>query len=476
MEWNDVIYILLLVVNILVGPYIRKIENVQVKKKVSACLGLAIALTVSGWHVVHPLFVTLCNAAIILLIDKRYCHNVSFVFCFAYLAFFRVIHHFGLPEPAPHLNAIEMIHTLKMVGLAFEVRDTHQKESQLKQGDQRNVPNYEYEYTKVHPSFWDIFDYSFCHAGFLTGPYFKFRTYWDWLHLPFSTCAPATSILYGRLLMIPFFAVAYLIGNYIYPLSYTESEIYTTSFLYRWWYMTPLFFNFRMRLYIGFGLSECSCIAAGLGLYPSSAASKPGQGPVNYEKLRDSLNQDEGQLRIIQYDSEAVHNIDEYGAEFVPTVREGMRCWNMTVQYWLAVFVHKRVKVFRVAITMLTSAFWHGVYPGYYLCLLTVPFVLLAEDSMDRALRREASSQGKTLYDWICWVFKMQAFSYMGMAFYLLQVDETLRFWNSLYFGGHVLVVGFYLLGQLIQRMKGGSSKVCRPTDDKGRVKNDHKL
>ena len=47
----------------------------------------------------------------------------------------------------------------------------------------------------------------------------------------------------------------------------------------------------------------------------------------------------------IAYNFETVHNIDEYGCEFAPTVREGMRSWNMTVQYWLASNVYKRLTV-----------------------------------------------------------------------------------------------------------------------------------
>lgn len=45
----------------------------------------------------------------------------------------------------------------------------------------------------------------------------------------------------------------------------------------------------------------------------------------------------------IEYDFETVHNLDIYGCELAPTVREGMRAWNMTVQYWLANYVYKRV-------------------------------------------------------------------------------------------------------------------------------------
>ena len=45
----------------------------------------------------------------------------------------------------------------------------------------------------------------------------------------------------------------------------------------------------------------------------------------------------------VEYDFETVHNIDEYGSDFTPTVRAGMKCWNMTVQYWLATNVYKRL-------------------------------------------------------------------------------------------------------------------------------------
>ena len=59
----------------------------------------------------------------------------------------------------------------------------------------------------------------------------------------------------------------------------------TTSFAYRVFYMTPVFFNFRMRLYSGFVLSECSCIMAGVGAYPEASDPKSGNGPTKYDAL-----------------------------------------------------------------------------------------------------------------------------------------------------------------------------------------------
>lgn len=44
-----------------------------------------------------------------------------------------------------------------------------------------------------------------------------------------------------------------------------------------------------------------------------------------------------------EFDYETVHNIDEVQAEFSVSMREGIRHWNRTVQYWLAVYFYKRL-------------------------------------------------------------------------------------------------------------------------------------
>lgn len=62
--------------------------------------------------------------------------------------------------------------------------------------------------------------------------------------------------------------------------------------------------------------------------------------------------------------------------------RDGMKNWNICVQYWLAVNIYKRFpnKQFRTIATLAVSAIWHGVYAGYYFCILGVPFYLAVED------------------------------------------------------------------------------------------------
>jgi lysophospholipid acyltransferase 7 len=45
----------------------------------------------------------------------------------------------------------------------------------------------------------------------------------------------------------------------------------------------------------------------------------------------------------LTYDYQTVYNLSIYGCELGRTMREGLRSWNMTVQYWLSAFVHRRV-------------------------------------------------------------------------------------------------------------------------------------
>jgi len=63
------------------------------------------------------------------------------------------------------------------------------------------------------------------------------------------------------------------------------------------------------------------------------------------ESFVDDVNSCDGSNDDVKYNFDTVHNLDLYGCELSPTVREGMRAWNMTVQYWLATYVYKRVPV-----------------------------------------------------------------------------------------------------------------------------------
>nr|CAD7199260.1 unnamed protein product [Timema douglasi] len=99
----------------------------------------------------------------------RSCHLYSFIFQFIYLAFFRTTSYFGIPDAPSHTNLVQMILTLKLVGLAFEVHDTAAASARKVDGGSDMESTSKDEAISINPGFLDIFHYSFAYIGVLTG-------------------------------------------------------------------------------------------------------------------------------------------------------------------------------------------------------------------------------------------------------------------------------------------------------------------
>lgn len=449
---DDVLYVGVLLSSILAGKLIRYFpictqSGFQLRRCLSTLVGILFGYLVSGFHIIHLFIQILLNALIIKYISHRQCHIVSLTVSFLQLFVFRWSEQLQLPVPPAHTNAIIMILTLKLVGLAFEVHDS---KSEGGKGDRKGEP-------EVNPGFLDIFHYGLSHVGLITGPYYKYKVFEGMYRDAWNPSVTGgeegeqiiNSALARRAKHVPFYVVLFLLSGYVFPLSVVETASWQqeTSFLFRIFYMMPIFFSFRMRIYAGFCLSECVCISAGLGAYPTVAKPKPGQGPSKPELLMDLSSDD---AKIIDF--ETVHNIDEYGADFVPTMREALKCWNMTVQHWLVFVVYKRfpLRSLRTAAVMLMSSVWHGVYSGYYLSLGSVPLCLIVEDLWVCKIRPRLSDDNKMRFDWLTWFVRMRWFDYLGMGFLLLRVSPTLTYWGSVFYMGHISLPLLYLLGLLI--------------------------
>lgn len=68
--------------------------------------------------------------------------------------------------------------------------------------------------------------------------------------------------------------------------------------------------------------------------------------------------------------------------------------------------------------------------------------------------------QSLKVWEWIIWFFKMQAFSYLGMAFNLLVLKEVLRYYDSIYYCGFIGAAVLYITGlQLLKAKKKAQRK-----------------
>lgn len=127
----------------------------------------------------------------------------------------------------------------------------------------------------------------------------------------------------------------------------------------------------------------------------------------------------------------------------------------MTVQWWLAVHVYKKIPIeertVRGIILMVISAYWHGVHPGWYATFLSAPFLLLAEDSMTSGLRlRITSPTALYIYDCMASFIRMRFFEYFAVGAHFLHYSHIMRYWSSIYFCGHFVLIFLLFLGQIL--------------------------
>lgn len=90
---------------------------------------------------------------------------------------------------------------------------------------------------------------------------------------------------------------------------------------------------------------------------------------------------------------------------------------------------------------MSLSAVWHGLQPGYFLCLVTSTAFLFAEEQLDVVWRSLKDARLRLAFQFFQWFLKMQSFTYMLAAFLLLDLSRVYRYYREVYFLGHVYVV-----------------------------------
>ncbi|XP_056901999.1 lysophospholipid acyltransferase 7 isoform X2 [Takifugu flavidus] len=448
MSSDELVYLGILAVSISVGFLFRYLSP-HVKQATALLLGLLFTVATCQIHTLHSL-VTVIGTWIIIKSCWRFAPALSLAWTFLYLLFFRLATWFGLPAPTPFANAIQLLLTLKMVSLANEVQSFHveKKKDVSSFGKSPAVGGLSQE-----PSLYDLLSYSYCYIGIMTGPFFRFQTYSDWLRQPSPRALPGWEPCLQRLKLVPVFGALFLYVNSVFPLDYVRTEEFLDRhFFFRFFYMIAVFFVFRMRFYAAWCGAEAACISAGLGCYPEKSLTKPGGGPtVDYSP--DPTAED-------KYDFRTIQCIDCYNTDFCVKVRHGMRYWNMTVQWWLHHYIYPnapfRSYTLRAGWTMLISAYWHGLHVGYYLSFLTIPLCIAAESAMEASVRAKLGPRGQNIFDWVHWFLKMRAYDYMCMGFVLLKASDTINYWTSIYFAVHIVAVGCLVVGRVL---KGGRAE-----------------
>lgn len=318
----------------------------------------------------------------------------------------------------------------------------------------------------------EYLSYIWYFGGVLVGPCFEAREYIEFTDLtlfqrmnlpgPPPSLLPSLRQVGIALLCYPFVYVhgQFPILGFVNTKSYAALPFWS-RFVYFWVTMTCS----RFKYYFVWYLAAAGCVSSGLGL---SKAVKCADGSVKYEWNRCS-------------------NADAVAVETATSMPHITNNWNMGVNNWLKHYVYFRVepspqlsrrlgglptKSLANIITKLTSAFWHGFYPSYYLFFLGAFVVNEMDDAMRARLRplltgetKEAalsataddsngsnvskgakgangsSSSGNTrqrvgsaVYGVIAWFCIFFCMNQLGMAFMLFAATWSIDFWASWYF------------------------------------------
>ncbi|KAN0060981.1 Lysophospholipid acyltransferase [Thecaphora frezii] len=235
---------------------------------------------------------------------------------------------------------------------------------------------------------------------------------------------------------------------------------------YKWYqrilYVQTAGFMARTKYYGIWSLTNGACVLSGLGFY----GIDPVSGKTKWNRCR---------------------NIDIPRIEFANNWKELLDAWNMNTNVWLRNNVYKRIARpgkkpgFKSTMTtFLTSAFWHGLAPGYYLSFFLAGFMQSAARTLRKHMRplffqdtRAANPKLTTLGDYTvsqllyCGasiVAVQLTLNYAVAPFMLLDFGASIQGWRSVYFYGHlvtgVCLVAFHLgAGKYLDRLSGRPSK-----------------
>jgi len=211
-----------------------------------------------------------------------------------------------------------------------------------------------------------------------------------------------------------------------------NTEFFNHSFLYRVFYVWLGTSLCRFPYYFAWLLSEGSCVLAGVG----------------YGGMKNG---------VPQWDRAT--NCRVIGLEAAQNFKEVTENWNIRTDHWLKHYIYARVPFANVAMTFLTSAVWHGFYPGYYMSFMSASLVIQEARAIRRNIRpwflKEdgvTPAPSKRFYDIVCTIATSFTLNYVMTPFMLLSLECSWKVWLSIFFVGHILNGLVFVLAAFVIR------------------------
>lgn len=346
----------------------------------------------------------------------------------------------------------QMVLCMKLTSFAWNVYDGTLLSKSSQQQKSKSSPalsSFQLERAILNPpSLLDFLSYAFFFPSLLTGPSFDYAEYIRWLDLTMfdtpdknsnskrhkrtipKSHGPATvKLLQG----ICWFVLWTYITAYVNLEKYGDGGDF--KFHERAVYLYLLGFTYRLKYYGAWSISEGACILSGIGYNGVDAKT----GNLKWNRVR---------------------NIDPWAFETGQNTHQLLSAWNQNTNKWLKNYVYLRVTpkgrkpgFMSTLVTFITSAVWHGTWPGYYLTFIGGAFF----QSLGRVFRKnlrpifmqaDGLSPGpyKYYYDALGFVVTQLAFGYMVQPFILLELQPSLHMWSTVYYYVHIGIITSIML------------------------------
>jgi lysophospholipid acyltransferase len=376
---------------------------------------------------------------------------IAFVFLMGHLSISQLARQFANNPGIIDITGAQMVLVMKLTSFCWNVADGRLPEADLSDHQKERA-------LKQLPSLLDFAGYVLFFPSLMAGPAFDYVDYKRWIEttmfevpagtdptkkpptrkkrkIPRSATPAMWKLAKGLFWILLFLQLS---GMY-YPSLFIGDEYMKYGFLRRVWLLHMLGFTSRLKYYGVWAMTEGSCILSGLGY----KGVDPATGQVSWDRLR---------------------NVDPWGVETAQNTRAYLGAWNINTNNWLRNYMYLRVTPrgkkpgFRASMaTFVTSAFWHGFYPGYYLTFVLASFVqtvakswlpwshvfttLLTSLDFRRYFRpffldprTSQPNSSKVYYDVFSYLVTQLSFSFITAPFVLLTLPASFLVWSRVYF------------------------------------------
>ncbi|GAK64886.1 endoplasmic reticulum protein [Moesziomyces antarcticus] len=379
----------------------------------------------------------------------------------AHLTYNHAVRKFGgIPLSTIEITAMQMVAVMNLTTFAWDCFD-----GQVRSEEECDDAQKKTRITKM-PGLLEFLGYAFYFPGVLVGPSTRFSDYRAWSTGELFGVKGNTSMPRGR--------VAAAVRTLLVGLGFMGIySIFAPAYSYekliglhgglghlKWWqklgWIQVAGFMARTKYYGIWSLTDGACILSGLG----------------YNGVQN------GRTRWNR-----CSNVDIPKIELANNWKELLDHWNMNTNVWLRNNVYKRIARpgkkpgFKSTMTtFFTSAFWHGLEPGYYLSFILAGFMQSAAKMLRRHVRPvffaqpnvpnptfsnvHTFSAGQLAYCTLSVAVSQATLNYAVAPFMLLELRASIAGWKAVYFYGHIVTAVAILafqngLGKALDKRSG---------------------